>query len=42
MFMTRSKVFRFVKLEEKGLPGLEDGSRRLKPLLCPRWESHLV
>jgi len=30
------------KLEEKGLKGLEDGSRRPKHLRCPRWEVKLI
>lgn len=39
----RSTLYRWKKkLEEKGLNGLEDGSRRPKHLRCPRWGFKLV
>ena len=39
----RSTLYRWKKrLKEKGLRGLEDGSRRPKHLRCPRWDVSLV
>ena len=41
--VSRANLYRWKnKLEEKGLKGLEDGSRRPKHLRCPRWEVKLI
>ena len=41
--ISQANLYRWKKkLEEKGLKGLEDGSRRPKHLRCPRWEVKLI
>lgn len=41
--LPRSTLYRWKKkVKEKGLKGLEDGSRRPKHLRCPRWEVNLI